>query len=117
MGITAGTIVTDVARQTGITVGQLKGELRYANICRARHMAMWIIRRNTNLSLPLIGAIFDRDHTSVIHALRKVESVPKQRLEALVAEESYLRAMDAPERREHAGKPMPIKAPPIASTG
>jgi len=113
-GITAGTIVTHVARRTEVDVDKLLGVLRYADICRARHMAMWIIRRNTSLSLPQIGAIFNRDHTSVIHALRKVESAPKLLLASKVVEDAYLMEIGAPERDERAGRPMPIdKMPPI----
>ena len=34
---------------------------------------MYLIRTMTNLSLPEIGREFDRDHTTVMHGLKKVE--------------------------------------------
>jgi chromosomal replication initiator protein len=34
---------------------------------------MYLIRKLTNLSLPDIGREFGRDHSTVIHSLRKVE--------------------------------------------
>jgi chromosomal replication initiator protein len=35
---------------------------------------MYLIRSMTNLSLPDIGREFNRDHTTVLHSLRKVET-------------------------------------------
>jgi chromosomal replication initiator protein len=35
---------------------------------------MYLIRQLTNLSLPDIGREFNRDHTTVLHSIRKVES-------------------------------------------
>ena len=39
----------------------------------ARQVAMHLIRELTGLSLQDIGAIFDRDHTTVMHATEKVK--------------------------------------------
>ena len=36
-------------------------------------MAMYLIRKLTNLSLPDIGKEFARDHSTVLYAIRKVE--------------------------------------------
>ena len=38
-----------------------------------RQMAMYLIRKLTNLSLPDIGKEFGRDHSTVLYAIRKVE--------------------------------------------
>ena len=38
-----------------------------------RQVAMYLAREIAGLSLPRIGAAFDRDHTTVLHACRKVE--------------------------------------------
>ncbi len=39
----------------------------------ARHIAMYLCRELTDLSLPKIGQLFgSRDHTTVLHAHRKV---------------------------------------------
>ena len=38
---------------------------------------MYLIRKMTNLSLPEIGREFGRDHSTVLHSIRKVESVLK----------------------------------------
>ena len=40
-------------------------------------MAMYMIRQMTNLSLPDIGREFNRDHSTVLHSIRKVETALK----------------------------------------
>lgn len=48
---------------------------RTASIVRARHVAMYVSKTETLRSLPEIGRRFGgRDHTSVLHAVRKVEA-------------------------------------------
>ena len=37
-------------------------------------MSMYLIRKLTNLSLPDIGNEFAKDHTTVMHAIKKVEA-------------------------------------------
>ena len=52
----------------------LRGQRRGRNEVNARQIAMYLIRRMTNLSLNDIGKEFgDRDHTTVLHSLDKVE--------------------------------------------
>ena len=52
----------------------LRGQSRGREIVNARQIAMYLIRRMTNLSLVDIGKEFsDRDHTTVLHSLDKVE--------------------------------------------
>lgn len=42
--------------------------------CRARHIAMYLCKALTGASLPMIGRHFgDRDHTTVINAIQRVE--------------------------------------------
>ena len=42
-------------------------------LTEARQIAMYLIRKLTNLSLPDIGKEFARDHSTVLYAIRKVE--------------------------------------------
>lgn len=39
-----------------------------------RHLAIYFIRENTNLSYREIGAYFNRDHATVIHAIKSVNN-------------------------------------------
>ena len=44
-------------------------------IASARQIAMYLAKQLTSRSLPEIGRKFDRDHTTVMHAVRKVEEL------------------------------------------
>ena len=53
----------------------IRGTSRTADVANARQIAMYLIRRMTNLPTTTIGKYFgDRDHTTVMHSLDKVES-------------------------------------------
>lgn len=52
---------------------ELLGPSRTKNLVTARHITMYALREHTDLSLPIIGDLFDgRDHTSVLHAVNKI---------------------------------------------
>ncbi|HEY1190524.1 MAG TPA: helix-turn-helix domain-containing protein [Gemmata sp.] len=67
-------IVERVAGAFGTSVKELLGPSRLREILRPRQVAMYLARELTGLSLPRLGAAFGRDHTTVLHACRKVES-------------------------------------------
>ena len=52
----------------------LKGKKRTQDIAMARHISIYIIRTMTEMSLPAIGKVFNRDHTTIINSLEKVEN-------------------------------------------
>ncbi len=65
-----------VADFYGIRVSDLKSKRRNRQIARPRQVAMALAKELTSLSLPDIGDAFGgRDHTTVIHACRKVEEL------------------------------------------
>lgn len=68
-------ILAEVARVFSVTTKDLKGSSRLRRFVEPRQIAMWLIRRTTCLSLPRIGKLFGgRDHTTVIHAVRKIDA-------------------------------------------
>ena len=67
-------IISEVARFHNITEDVIRGTQRNKGSAEARQLAMYLIRKMTNLSLPDIGNEFNRDHSTVIHAVRKVET-------------------------------------------
>ncbi|MDR0782193.1 MAG: chromosomal replication initiator protein DnaA [Propionibacteriaceae bacterium] len=73
--ITAAMIMTNTASYFSLSVADLTGAARTANIALARQVAMYLCRDLTELSLPKIGALFERDHTTVMHAYRKISEV------------------------------------------
>ncbi len=61
----------------------LKGKKRIARINRARQLAMFLSREMTESSLPQIGDVFGRSHTTVLHGCNKIEAEIK--VDALLA--------------------------------
>ena len=66
-------VVNAVADAFGVSVEQLVGSNRSRDIALPRHVAMYLLRKEVNVSLPQIGEAFGgRDHTTVMHACSKV---------------------------------------------
>ncbi|TQF04287.1 chromosomal replication initiator protein DnaA [Kitasatospora acidiphila] len=78
--ITAQVIMQQTAAYFGLTVEDLCGSSRSRVLATARQIAMYLCRELTDLSLPKIGAQFGgRDHTTVMHADRKIRSLMAER--------------------------------------
>lgn len=57
-----------------VTRAELEGHRRSSNISIARHVMMYLLSRKYGWSLPRIGrALGNRDHTTGLHAVRKVK--------------------------------------------
>ncbi|MEM6916211.1 MAG: chromosomal replication initiator protein DnaA, partial [Verrucomicrobiota bacterium] len=63
-----------VAEHYDIEGEVLTGKGRTKRVAEARHVAMFLIREMTDLSLTDVGASFGRDHGTVIHAVKKVKA-------------------------------------------
>lgn len=74
MAVTPDIVVRYVCRYYGIEEKQIKSQLRSKNISEPRQIAMYLIRQLTKMSFPDIGQYFGRDHGTVHHAVKKVES-------------------------------------------
>jgi chromosomal replication initiator protein len=65
-----------VARQYNVSRADLLSSRRTANVVRPRQVAMYLAKTLTLRSLPEIGRRFGgRDHTTVLHAVRKIEGL------------------------------------------
>jgi len=64
-----------VAKYYKIRVSDMVSKRRNRSIARPRQIAMALAKDLTNLSLPEIGDAFERDHTTVLHACRKVSQL------------------------------------------
>ena len=74
--ITAGLIIAQTAAYFGLSIEELTGPSRGRHLVMARQIAMYLCRELTDLSLPKIGQQFgNRDHTTVLHAIRKIEQL------------------------------------------
>ena len=78
--ITAATIMGQTAAYFGLSIEDLCGTSRSRVLVTARHIAMYLCRELTDMSLPKIGQQFGgRDHTTVINADRKIRSLMAER--------------------------------------
>lgn len=72
---TTDTIIEETARYFSLSPDDLKGQSRMRNIVLCRQLAMYLIRKMTNLSLKDTGEIFGgRDHSTVVSSVEKVEA-------------------------------------------
>ena len=62
-----------VSTRTCVPIADILGRNRRPPIAAARHEAVWRVRQATGWSLPRLGRFFKRDHTTVLHSLRKME--------------------------------------------
>jgi chromosomal replication initiator protein len=73
-------IMEETASYFTLTTGDLVSKSRSRPLTQARHIAMYIMRECTGLSLVKIGEIFGgRDHTTVLHGIKKVEDEMRAR--------------------------------------
>ena len=78
--ITGATIMAATAEYFGLTMEDLCGSSRSRALVNARQVAMYLCRELTEMSLPKIGQMFGgRDHTTVIHADRKIRAQMAER--------------------------------------
>jgi chromosomal replication initiator protein len=78
--ITGPTIMAQTASYFSLTVDDLCGTSRSRVLVNARQIAMYLCREMTELSLPKIGQAFGgRDHTTVMHADRKIRQLMAER--------------------------------------
>ena len=74
LGAASEIIVREVCSKYRLTREQLFSKSRVARIAFGRMLAMYLCRLVTKASLARIGDAFHRDHTTVLHAIRHIES-------------------------------------------
>lgn len=71
-------IIRETAKHYGLKVGDLVGSSRRKLNVTARSVAMYLVRRMTENSFQEIGKLFgNRDHTTVLHAYKKINSMKR----------------------------------------
>lgn len=83
----ADAIIEVVAAEHFITAERIKGKRRLPRIVEARHAAMYLLRHQLGMSFPEIGRHMNRDHSSVVYAVHKLE---RQYEEIALAEREVL---------------------------
>ena len=74
-------IIQTVSNFYSVPVDQIMSDRRSKDTVQPRQMAMYLVRKMTNYSLPEIGKVFGRDHTTVMHACDKIDSDRKKNAE------------------------------------
>ena len=64
-------IIAEVLAETGVTCADIMGPSRRGVLTKARIKAWARLRRETKLSFYRIGAIFNRDHATIIRVLKR----------------------------------------------
>jgi chromosomal replication initiator protein len=74
--VTIEEIQKQVAMHFNIRVSDMHSARRARSVARPRQVAMYLAKQLTSRSLPEIGRKFgNRDHTTVMHAVRKIEEL------------------------------------------
>jgi len=77
--ITIECIQKEVCKYYGLNIGELLSKKRNKQLVYPRHIAMFLCRKLTDASFPLIGDQFGgRDHTTVMHGVEKIEKEIEQ---------------------------------------
>ena len=66
-------IISQVCKFYSIDEAVIRGNQRTKNVAEARHIAVYLIRKLTNLSLPAIGTELGKDHTTILYSVEKIE--------------------------------------------
>ena len=68
-----------VAAHFNLNIDEMLSPRRSRSLARPRQIAMYLSKKFTSKSLPDIGRKFsNRDHTTVIHAIKKIEDLLKK---------------------------------------
>ena len=73
--VTIDTVLNDVAHAFNVTKKEMTSKSRKKEFVEARHVAMYLIHKKLNRTQEATGEIFDRDHSTVVHALKKVNNI------------------------------------------
>ncbi len=71
--ITTDKILKVVSKKYGITDEDIKGRKRQNEIANARHIAIYLMSTQRNMTSTQIGKFFDRNHTTVLASIKIVE--------------------------------------------
>ncbi len=64
-----------VSRQLNVPYDRMMSKCRDRELVIARQLAAYFIKKYTALSLKSIGSIFNRDHSTIIHAIQTIDDL------------------------------------------
>jgi chromosomal replication initiator protein len=72
-------ILEETARYYSLSVEEIVSKSRSRPLTTARHVAMYLVRECTGMSLIKIGEFFDRDHSTALHGINKIDEQMRDR--------------------------------------
>lgn len=94
--VSAQRILNVTASYYNLSVSQITGKIKTGQIVNARHIAIYLIRNLLDVSLKQIGETFsNRDHTTIMHSINKVEEMLKTDKQTKVAIEELKKRISA----------------------
>ncbi len=88
--VTTKQLLKAVAQHFNLEVSDLLGKKRLQEVVYPRHLVMYLLHKNLNHSFPQIGDELHKDHTTIMHGVRKIEEQLKTNQEI----EADLRAIE-----------------------
>ena len=89
-------ILNVVASYYNLSVSQITGKIKTGQIVNARHVSIYLIRNILDIPLKQIGEVFsNRDHTTIMHSLNKVEEMLKTDRQTKIVVEELKKRIDA----------------------
>ena len=79
-----------------VNLNKIKSRLRTSKICEPRWLIWYLNREFTYQSLPQIGDRYNRDHTSIMNGLKKIEEKHPEKIKFY---EKYYRAEKEKEKQ------------------
>lgn len=71
-------VISAVAKYYGVSSTDIVSFRRTQHLIRPRQVAMYLAKQLTKHSLPAIGLVFERDHTTVLHGCQQIASLRRQ---------------------------------------
>lgn len=80
-------VICSVVERRGVTRAQVLAGSRISQITDARHEIWWRLHVEFGLSHSRIGRVFNRDHTTIVHGVKRwqARAEPRQRIDAFLA--------------------------------
>ena len=80
-----------IARQSGVPLMDIRSNRKDYRAARMRQVVMYLARIHTDYSLPKIGRYVKRDHTSVMHGIKRIKELMETNSELKTLVEGFNR--------------------------
>ena len=68
-------IADQVCKKRGVPIELIRGDGRAKPVCAARHELCYRLYTETGMSLPQVGRFLSKDHSTVLHSVRRYKAI------------------------------------------